>query len=147
MRLIYSFLVVFISTSGLSQNTDNDLDEIKNRVNDYFIGWEQKNVSLLNNIFHSEATLKYLDRNKEYAVVDIQQHIEDITNAEAKFLPAHVRSVNAVNIFKEGASVIVHLRFKSFEVTDFFQLMKINGQWKIINKMSVSSSLPDELKN
>lgn len=128
-----------------AQKTSTDFNDVKKTVENYFVGWENKDAELLTSIFHPDSKLKYINRAKHYQDVEIGNHIEEITAENTKFLPPHVRNLNTINIFSDGASAQVHLRFQSFEVMDFFSLLKVEGQWMIVNKVSVSKTLPTEV--
>lgn len=136
--LLISILFISLSVKGQKQ----EYETVRNMVSNYFVGWETKDAVLLNSIFHQNCKVKYLNREKDYQEVLIGKHIEEITHPDNKFLPPHIRDVNAVNISGDAASALVNLRFRTFEVTDFFSLLRINNQWKIVNKVSVSKMLP-----
>ena len=142
-----SFIAAFLllPLSGISQSTDDDYEVIRTTVNNYFIGWENNDSLLLHSIFHPNSKLKYLGRDKQYSEVEIGKHISEITAPDNKFLPPHIRTVGSINVFGDGGSAQVHLRFKQFEVMDFFNLLRIEGEWKIVNKVSVSKRLPEEV--
>ncbi len=146
MKQLLSITFLLLTQSfAFSQVESKDYEQVYKAVNSYFRGWEAKDKALLSNIFHPESQLKFVSKDKKYQSVKIDQHIIDITKAEAGFLPAHEKTVSNIHIFQEGASAIVHLRFKTFEVTDYFQLLKIEEVWKIVNKVSVSKVLSEEI--
>ncbi len=142
----FVLLVAVLSTPILkAQTSDSTFEDVKITVNNYFVGWKNKDADLLRSIFHPESKLKYINRDSKYEHVEIEKHINDITAADNKFLPPHIRDFTTINVFGDGAYAQVHLRFRTFEVMDFFNLLRIEGVWKIVNKVSVSNVLPPEV--
>ncbi len=140
------FLLILSFTSVSGQESTQQYASVHSTVENYFIGWKAKDVSLLKEIFHDSSTLKFIDRDSTYQNVPIQQHIKDITTQSASFLPPHHRDVINIHTFNNGASAVVKLSFNTFEVTDFFQLLKIGNQWKIVSKVSVSRPLSKDFR-
>lgn len=136
-----SILAIVLTCQAQSTTNSTDYKQIEEISSSYFEGWENKDAKLLNDIFHESARVQYLEKGA-YNEVAIEQHIDDITKPEAKFLPEHRRIVRSIVVGPGGATSIVSLVFKNFEVMDVFQLLKIDGEWRIVNKLSVSGSLP-----
>jgi hypothetical protein len=114
-------------------------DEIKTTIFKYFDGVREANRQLLEEAFAAdEAHMKgYLledDGNYQLNVRPIPEVIDDWASRSPS--PEMQGKIIAINIFSDIAATAL-FDFNGIYV-DSFQLAKIGGQWKIVNKFYIS---------
>ena len=121
------FLLFAITISA----QDSELQAVEAVLNDYMIGGMERDGQRIAGAFHDQAMMKYL-RDGEYREVNAQEFF-----GGAKPGAPLERKNEIVNIDITGYVAVAKLRLtyadKAF--TDYMTLMKIDGEWKIVNKV------------
>lgn len=117
----------------MNQQTINDLQTI---VLEYFNGVFEGNVSQLKGVFHSDAVL-YGDINGEPYLKNLQAYTEGVASRKSpKDLGEEFKmEVISIEAFGNNAMVKARLPMLGYNYYDFLSLTKLEGQWKIVNKL------------
>ena len=108
---------------------------IENVIQDYFQGYQQADVSLIQRAFHPGTKLLSVTNEK----MDITEMKDWLTNLEDRRLRGDFRigklKIESIDITNQAASVKLKIRFQSFEFIDYLSLLKIEGKWLIVGKI------------
>lgn len=137
MKNLFSVcLFLFCICIGFSQS-DSEKKAIKQTIENYFVGYDKGDVELLKKAFHPDCVIKYLDiKSKKYSTFTMDQ-----LNKFMKNLPSGWSSEPKLfNIDYHGtaaqAKVSVYIKKFKLTWTDFISLLKIDGKWTIVSKIS-----------
>ena len=135
MRVLLAFCALFIGTSVLAQDAEEKA--IRQTIQNYFDGYNKGDVALLEKAFHPSCVIKYLDlKSGKYSTLTMDQLNQFMRN-----LPKGWKSVPKLfSLEYHGsaaqAKVSVTIMGGALTWTDFLNLLKIDGQWKIVDKIS-----------
>jgi len=115
-----------------------DYDAIKATIFDYFDGIRTADRAKLERAFavevgHMKGYIKNKDGNLELSSRPIRDVIDDWAARDPK--PAMQGRILAVNIYSDIAAQVL-FDFDGI-YTDAFQLVKVDGQWRIVNKFYI----------
>ena len=122
-----------IPISGKAQ-TDNDRKTIEETVGYYFTGIEAKDIETMRKAFHPDAKMMYIHDGK-LTQVTMPEWFERIKNNPAPPQKANYRKIVLVDISGNAATVKAESDFATFQFLDYLSLLKIDGEWRIINKI------------
>lgn len=124
------FAILFLSFGYSASTQSNDLQAIEKVLNDYMIGGAERDVERVVSAFHPQAMMKYI-RDGEYKEVNAREFF-----GAGKPGPKLERTNEIVSIDITGHVAVAKLalKYKKRQFTDYMTLMKIDGQWSIINK-------------
>ena len=116
-------------TETQKQTTDYQL--IEQTVHHYFNGMIHHTAESFTKAFHPTATMKWND--KEFTEVNAIKALSDYVNSnETVKTKASILGITVVN---DVANAQLELEYETFYFIDFMNLVKINGEWKIVNKI------------
>ena len=115
---------------------DRYSNEIKTTISNYFQGIYNGDTEKLARVFHPQALL-YGDIKGVPYCKNVADYIDGIKNRKSpKDLDEDFNmKINSIEIIGYNAVVKAHLPMLGFNYYDFLSLNKINGDWKIVNKL------------
>jgi len=115
---------------------DRYSNEIKTTISNYFQGIYNGDTEKLERVFHPQ-TLLYGDIKGVPYFKNVADYIDGIKNRKSpKDLGEDFSmKINSIEIIGSNAVVKAHLPMLGFNYYDFLSLNKINGGWKIVNKL------------
>ena len=131
--LIYCFSLFLFGQYQISK----EKDEIKNVIMTYYHeGHVKSDPKLYENILHDEWRIFYLDKNGNLKIADKMTYmswydpkkVDKTLKWETEFL--------YIDVSTYLASVKLKIKNQKFGYIDYFNLMKINGKWWIVHKIS-----------
>jgi hypothetical protein len=134
------------ATTLLAQKDAGNTDEqaIREAVGDYFRGVTQADRSLLEKAWdvpsgHMKWVARGATGKEEVKVMPIAAAIERWASRAQPDASSQVLSLDIV----DGKMAVVKFQFivRKTDFTDFLSLFKVNGEWKIINKIAVDKKL------
>lgn len=129
--MIITLFVIFCSFSSMSQ-TKSDEEGVKECLENYMSGTGDR----VEKAFHPTAFMKYVDyKTGEFKDVPIAEFINRIkSNPNAG---KSDRKIEIVSMNIEGNAAQAKIRIESGNVimNDYMNLLKINGEWKIVSKI------------
>ncbi|MEM1121809.1 MAG: nuclear transport factor 2 family protein [Bacteroidota bacterium] len=131
LSVIYSVLLLFLAIHLTAQTPADEYMAISETLSNYLDGGTQNDFNRLKKAFHSDATMKFV--GEEYKAVNA---LEFFGNAMKPGLPTN-RQTRIVSIHQNGlaANAILQIDYPDTRLTDFMNLLKIDGEWKIISKI------------
>ena len=129
MRILY-ILILFFPISIYAQSSE--YGAIEKTLNYYLEGGTNNDFETLKKAFHENASMKFV-ANGEYTEV----------NAIAFFKkgmkpgPPQNRDTRIVyiNVTGNAANAQIEIEYPQFSFIDYMNLLKVNGEWKIVSKI------------
>lgn len=132
MKHLILTLAICLSTFSIANSQTSDYEAVTKTVNYYLDGGTNNDFETLKKAFHETATMKFT-RNGEYREVNA---IEFFKNA-IKPGPKQNRKTRIayINITGNVASAKLEIDYETFSFIDYMNLMNIDGEWKVVNKI------------
>ena len=112
-----------------------DLEKIRNTVDDYFLGMYHSDTDRLAKAFHTDSFLTgYFQGNYSRFSVGDWLGMVGQTPAPADQGEAYDMNIVSIDITENVAVVKVKDLYLGLWFTDYLTLLKIDEDWKIINK-------------
>jgi len=131
MKYLLSLLLIFL-VANTSSAQDSDYAAVETTVNYYLQGGTNNDFDMLKKAFHETATMKYI-ADGEYKEVNAIEFF----GAGMKPGPAQNRKtrVTDINVMGHAANARLEIEYETFSFIDYMNLLKIDGEWKIVNKI------------
>lgn len=110
--------------------------EIEDLIHKYFEGIFYGNTSSLKTCFSTNANI-YGDKNSSEYIKSIDEYIKNVKDRKSPNDLGEISKISIVGIDILGkiAMVKLHVPMLGFNYYDYLSLFKINGEWKIVNKI------------
>ncbi|AXT59632.1 hypothetical protein D1816_04430 [Aquimarina sp. AD10] len=130
-KTIFTVLLFIFGTIATYAQTPEH-DQVKATVSYYLEGGTNNDFETLKKAFHKDATMKFIS-NAGYKEVNALEFFKKVIKPG----PKQNRKTKVVSIDVEGTSAQAKLRidYDTFAFIDFMNLLKIDGEWKIVNKI------------
>ncbi|AWX44408.1 hypothetical protein HME9304_01408 [Flagellimonas maritima] len=129
--LIFSLLLLW-STKNTAQ--ESDYKTIESVIKTYVVGDNTRNYKMLEGIFHEGTTMKTFslkaNEYREYNCLDVFKSQE---NADQQKERNH--RISFINIAGNAAMAKLETEYPKGFNADYFTLLKIDGNWKIVSKV------------
>ncbi|WP_190809832.1 nuclear transport factor 2 family protein [Flagellimonas sp. S3867] len=131
--MIRNLLLLFFSVSVFySVNAqESDYQLIEKTLNYYMEGGSNRDFDTLKKAFHDTATMKYITE-EGYKEVNA---LEFFSGMKSGSRVDRVNRIAEITISGHAANARLELEYKDFTFVDFMNLLKIDGEWKIVNKI------------
>lgn len=127
MNTIFTLLISMV-TCGLFVNPSSEVAEIEKTLNYYLEGETAEEVG---RAFREEAALMFV-RDGVYEEVSAGAFLDRIRGMEKPERKTRIRSIQVTG---HAASACVEQEYKTHTNVDYINLLKIEGNWKIVNKV------------
>lgn len=117
-------------TSSLAQESDYEL--VAKTVNYYLEGGTNNDYETLKKAFHETATMKYLTKDG-YKEVNALEFFSGMDASKPK--QNRQTRIEDITISGHAANARLEIEYPTFMFVDFMNLLKIDGEWKIVNKI------------
>jgi protease I len=127
-KLLLAFILMLGFSVKVSAQSDDDA--IKETLYNYLDGGASGDSAKLNRAFHSAANLRSLS-NGRIAEIPVKRFIASVPAGGAKW------KSNIVSYSYAGTAgtAVTEEEFDTFKYVDFLNLLKINGEWKIVSRV------------
>ena len=109
----------------------SDYQQIEKTLNYYLEGGTNNDFDTLKKAFHSTASMKYI--GEEYTEVNAIEFFEGIMKPGPK--QDRKTRIIAVSMTGNAANAQLEIEYPGFFFIDYMNLLKIDGEWKIVNKI------------
>ncbi len=125
------FIVVFLSVVSISlQAQESDSTMVAKTVNYYLEGGTNNDFETLKKAFHKTATMRYIaDEYKEVNALEFFGKMKPGPKQNRKTKIAYI------NVTGHAASAKLEIEYPKFSFIDYMNLLKIDGEWKIVSKI------------
>jgi hypothetical protein len=140
MRRLLTVIAALVIAAPLSAQqgavTTNITEEAKVRevIALYFRAHETGSGTFIQQIFHPELKMMGV-RNDSLVVRSAEQYWSGFSGRAAADESTRRRWIDRVEVFGHAANVRVVLDYPTVTYVDFFALLKIDGEWKIVSKV------------
>ena len=131
--LVVSAIVAVFSGCALHAQTD-ETDAIREALQLYINGQATGDPEVMAEAFHPSARLQFI-RNGEASVRSLEDYLGGMSGEPAPDESQRQRRIVMVDYEGTVAVARIELDYPRVLFTDYMQLLKINGQWKIVNKI------------
>jgi hypothetical protein len=102
-------------------------------IENYFKGHATGDGAYFRKAFHPEAKLFFI-RDGKFSTLTSEEYIGRANGKPPADEAQRKRSIESVNITGNAAVVVVKLDYPTVIFTDYMSLLKVDGEWKIVNK-------------
>lgn len=127
-----NFFLFFLLVGFLgSVNAQSDYELVEQTLNYYMEGGTNKDFNTLKKAFHETATMKYITKEgyKEVNALEFFSGMKPGPKADRK------TRIAEITISGNAANARLELEYKDFTFVDFMNMLKIDGEWKIVSKI------------
>jgi hypothetical protein len=132
-----------LNAQQITQN--NDIDDITVPLENYLSGHIKGDKNMLGKALHSEGKLSYL-RDGKYAKMEFPYYLSRMKLRNLDDGVQRVPYIKSIEVTGKMAIAKLVLDYSSILFTDYMTLLKINGKWKITNKIAYSVRDPKNNK-
>lgn len=130
--LIPVFFAIFVFVvDGFAQHADKDLVRIP--LDNYLKGHATGDPEYFRKAFHTEGNLIFI-REGKYTTRSFADYIAGASGKPAADEAKRKRWIESVHVVGNAAMAVIILDHPTVKFTDYMSLLKIDGEWKIVNK-------------
>ena len=132
-------LKLLLLTIGFAESDTAEREKVREVVQWYFEGAKSGDASYIKKAFHAQAKLKHIKADGGLFEADLAHFIHYIEENGA--MPVLETKILSVDITETAASVKALFVFDSFVYVDYLNLLKVQDQWVIVDKVYMKKSL------
>jgi hypothetical protein len=110
-----------------------EMSAVKIPLENYLKGHATGDPEFFRKAFHTEGKLIFI-RDGKYATRTFEEYINGSSGKPAADEDRRKRSIESIDIAGNAATAKIVLDYPAVKFTDYMTLLKIDGEWKIINK-------------
>ncbi len=135
MRLLFLTAVVLTVTavSAAAQTADAEAAAARVPLENYLRGHATGDPEFMRKAFHSEGSLIFV-RDGKYTTRSFADYIAGMSGKPAPDEAQRKRWIESVDVAGNAAVGKIVLDYPSGRFVDYMTLLKIGGEWKIVNK-------------
>ncbi len=138
--LIFAALVALaLAVTGFAQHADAEAVRIP--LDNYLKGHATGDGEFFKKAFHTEGNMIFV-RDGKYTTRSFTEYIAGASGKPAADESKRKRWIESVHVVGNAAMAIIILDYPTVKFTDYMSLLKINGEWKIINKSFFAEPRP-----
>ncbi len=134
--------LLLTTTPAGAQDAASEEAAIRAAVAHYFQGHATGDGSHFEQVFHPASMLFWV-RDGQFNQRTSEAYIAGASGKPADDEAQRQRRIVLIDVTGNAAVVKVELDYPSALITDYFALLKIDGQWKIVNKIFYVDPKPD----
>lgn len=120
-----------------NKHTHSEIEKIKKAVMDYYHeGHVKSSPELYKQILHDEWRLFWHDENGELKIADKSEYLSWYKPEDADISLNWETKFYYVDVHENTAAVKLRLESQDVKYIDYFNMMKIDGKWWIVHKIS-----------
>jgi len=129
-QTFFTFLICTCFTNFISAQS-SDYELVEKTVNYYLEGGTNNDFETLKKAFHETATMKFIgDEYKEVNAIEFfKKGMKPGPKQNRKTRIAYI------NITGNAANAKLEIEYPTFTFIDYMNLLKINGEWKVVSKI------------
>ena len=132
----YKFAVLFaimFALAGIASGQDAEKEAVRVPLDNYLKGHATGDGEYFKKAFHTEGNLIFI-REGKYTTRSFADYIAGASGKPAADEAKRKRWIESVDISGNAAMAKIILDYPTVRFVDYMSLLKINGEWKIINK-------------
>lgn len=140
-QLLISLSIIFFISFTPAMAQDADEAAIRETIQHYFQGHATGNGDYFRKAFHTDAKLFFI-RDGKLTQWTSEEYISRAGGKPAADEAQRKRRIDSIDISGNAAIVKITLDYPKVVFTDYMSMLKIDGQWKIINKTFYANPRP-----
>lgn len=146
-KYIYVSILFFMASccNAEALEQESDMYLIERTLNTYLNGHIKGDKNILGKAMHCEGKLSYL-RSGEYKIVEFPDYLSRMKLRDTDDGIKRIPYIKSIEVRGDVAVGKLMLDYSSIVFTDYMTLLKINGEWKITNKIAYSLRDPNNSK-
>ena len=136
-HLILAGTILLLCAGSVWAQPSSDEAQVRQTVDAYLHGLKFNDVPSLKKAFYPEAKLLWVKRDGSLGQLTQEQWYKGF-EASAGKEEAGELTIVAVDVTGNAASVKVREVYPTSIYTDYISLLKLGGEWKIVNKVYVA---------
>ncbi len=133
-----AWLVLPLAASCLTafglQEQDDDIAAVRQAVQYYIDGHATGDPEVMAQAFHPSARLQFI-RDGEVSIRSLNDYLGGMRGEPSSEEAERMRRVVMVDVAGAAAVAKIELDYPQVFITDYMQLLKVGGEWKIVNKI------------
>ena len=138
--LILVTISVFVLSAGVFAQ-QNDKEAVRVPLENYLRGHATGDGEFMKKAFHTEGNLIFI-RDGKYTTRSFADYIAGMSGKPPADEAKRKRWIESVHVVGNAAMAVVISDYPTVKFTDYMTLLKINGEWKIVNKSYFAESKP-----
>ena len=139
-KIITVCAICLIPFTSFSQSIEEDYKAIATTLNYYLDGGTNNDFNILKKAFHKSASMKFIS-DEGYKEVNALEFFGNAIKPGPK--SNRKTSISSIDIMGTAASARLEIIYPDYIMVDYMNLLKIEGEWKIINKIFQGRSLKE----
>jgi len=139
LAIFTSLVVTLVLAVGAQAQKQSEDALVRQAVEAYLHGVKFNDVTSLKKAFYPEAKLFFVKRDGTLGQLTQEQWYKGFEASAGKEEKGDLKIVS-VDITGNAASVKVREEYPNSIYTDYVSLLKIGGEWKIVNKVYVAEA-------
>lgn len=139
-----SYTILFLLTLFLAATVSaqvSDKDAVMIPLENYLKGHATGDGEYFKKAFHTEGNLIWI-RDGKYTTRSFAEYIAGASGKPPADEAQRKRRIGTVEVVGNAAIATIILDYPTVKFTDYMSLLKINGEWKIVNKTFFAEPKP-----
>lgn len=132
-HLICLFVLIGMFFAGTATAQDNESELVKVPLNNYLQGHVTGNAEFMRKAFHKDARIMAF-RDGKLLNWSVEEFASRFTGTQAKDEAERTRKIESIDVSGNAAVAKISLDYPTIKFIDYMALLKIDGEWKIVNK-------------
>lgn len=132
-RLLIPVLAALALLTTAFVRHDDGEAEVRAALEHYLLGHATGDGAHFRQVFHPDSKL-YFNRNGQFGTRTAEEYIDGASGKPAADEARRKRRIVSVDVTGDAATAKVELDYPAVFFTDYFNLLKIDGKWMIVNK-------------
>lgn len=137
VKILGLVITMFISAYVQAKPSLDDYQQVASTIQKYFDGTQYGNQDLVKEAFNDTLYIQWIDAEGNFRSRDADSYIKNIK--EGKHTPRYGHIVS-IDITNNAAGAKVEINWGERRISDYLLLLKIDGKWKITNKIATVES-------
>lgn len=130
-------LLAFALWMPMHASQQKEIEAVRAAIENYMQGHATGKGEFFSKVFHSDSKLFWV-RDGQLMQRTSADYIAGASGRPAGDEAQRKRSIESIDITGNAAVVKVVLDYPNARLTDYMSMLKINGEWKIVNKTFTS---------
>ena len=131
-RFVFLFAMI-VCSFGAAFGQASEKDAVRVPLENYIKGHETGDAEYMKKAFHTEGNLIFV-RDGKYTTRSFAEYIGGMSGKPAADEAKRKRAIESIDFAGNAAVARIILDYPTVKFVDYMTLLKINGEWKIVNK-------------
>lgn len=129
--LILGIFAMIFGGNALAERAEKEAARVP--LENYLLGHKTGKAEYMKKAFHIEGKLMLI-RDGKFTTIDFEEYIGRMNGEAAKDEAERRREIESIDVSGSAAVAKIVLDYPSAKFVDYMSLLKIDGEWKIVNK-------------